>query len=137
MLREEQKIRVRYSETDQMGFVYYGNYAAYYEVGRVEALRKLGIEYSKLEQEYGIWMPVTSMQIRFLRPARYDELLTIQTTLRKLPDKFITFDFEIRNEKSELLNAATVRLCFIDAKTEKQVNTPQHIVDQLREYFES
>jgi len=136
MISSEIEIRVRYSETDQMGFVYYGNYAAYFEVGRVEALRKFGIEYANLEEEYGIWMPVTSMQIRYLRPARYDELIVVKTTLRKLPEKFITFDYEVKNQKGDLLNAATVRLCFIDAKTQKQVLTPIHIVDLLREHFE-
>ena len=136
MIEHRHKIRVRYSETDQMGFVYYGNYATYYEVGRVEAMRQVGIEYAKLEKEHGIWMPVTSMQCRFLRPGKYDEELTIVTQIRRLPDPYITFHYEILNEDQKIVTAATVSLCFIDAVSQKRVSTPQFILDKLQEYFD-
>src|SRR5690606_24662390 len=113
------QLRVRYGETDQMGFVYYGVYAQYYEVGRVEAIRSLGITYADLERQHGIWMPVMNMQVRYLRPARYDEQLSILTTIPALPDKDIRFRYEIRNEAGELLNGALVTLCFLESASGK------------------
>ena len=91
MYTHEFQKRVRYGETDQMGYLYYGNYPQYYEIGRVEMLRSLGLTYKAMEEEQGILMPVVSMNIRYVRPAHYDELITIRTTLRQLPGKFITF----------------------------------------------
>ncbi len=82
MIRNETKLRVRYGETDQMGYVYYGNYAEYFEVGRVEWLRNLGISYKSLE-ESKIMLPVLHLNINYLKPAKYDDLLTIITTLKK------------------------------------------------------
>ena len=114
------QLRVRYAETDQMGFVYYGIYAQYYEVARVEAMRDIGIHYADLERDHGIWMPVMNMQVRFLRPARYDDLLSIYTAIPVLPDKEIRFRYEIRNEEGVLINGALVQLCFLDAKTQKK-----------------
>ncbi len=133
--RHEFQIRVRYGETDQMGFVYYGVYAQYYEVGRVEAMRNLGILYAELEKTHHIWMPVMNMQVRFLRPARYDDLLTVQTTVPSLPNEDIRFRYEIRNETGELLNGALVQLCFLDATTQKRINAPDFISSPLRPYF--
>src|SRR5687768_6540611 len=92
------QIRVRYAETDQMGFVYYGVYAQYYEVARVEAMRSVGIHYASIEREHHIWLPVMEMRARFLRPGRYDDLLTIYTTIPSLPQRDIRFRYEIRNE---------------------------------------
>ena len=129
------RVRVRYGETDQMGFVYYGIYAQYYEVGRVEAMRHAGILYSTLEREHGIWMPVMNMQVRFLRPARYDDLLTIHTTVPSLPDKEIRFRYEIKNEAGFLLNGALVQLCFLDAKTQQRIMVPDFIKASLLPYF--
>ncbi len=129
------QLRVRYGETDQMSYIYYGNYAQYYEVGRVETMRSLGMSYKELETVHGIIMPVMSMQVRYLRPAFYDELLTIQTTIRHLPEKTITFHCEIYNELNKLVNAAEVKLCFVDAKLKKTIPVPMLIVDPLRPYF--
>ncbi len=129
------QLRVRYAETDQMGFAYYGVYAQYYEVARVEAMRAADILYSTLENDHGIWMPVMNMQVRFLRPARYDELLTIQTTVPALPDQFIRFRYEIKNETGLLLNGALVQLCFLDATTEKRIPAPDFIKEALSIYF--
>jgi acyl-CoA thioester hydrolase len=135
MLTHEFTKRVRYGETDQMGYVYYGNYAQYYEIGRVEMLRSLGLTYKDMESELGIMMPVASMQIRYLRPARYDELIRICTTLRELPGKYITFHVELYNEEDRLINAGEVRLCFVDMKTGRTTEPPQKLMEALRPHF--
>jgi acyl-CoA thioester hydrolase len=127
--------RVRYGETDQMGYLYYGNYAHYYEIGRVEMLRSLGLTYKSMEEEHGILMPVMSLQMRFVRPAYYDELLTIRTALRKLPDQFITFYVEIFNEKNKLVNGGSVKLCFVDKNSNKTIVAPSYLLDKLKPYF--
>jgi acyl-CoA thioester hydrolase len=136
MYTHEFKKRVRYGETDQMGYLYYGNYAQYYEIGRVEMLRSLGLTYKAMEEEHGILMPVVSMQQRFVRPARYDELITIRTSLRQLPGKFIVFHMELFNEAGKLVNGGTVKLCFVEAQSGKTVPTPEHLVAELKPYFE-
>jgi acyl-CoA thioester hydrolase len=118
-----------------MGFVYYGIYAQYYEVGRVEAMRNAGILYSNIEQEHKIWMPVMNMQARFLRPARYDDLLTVHTIVPSLPDKDIRFRYEILNEAGTLLNGALVQLCFLDAVTLRRIDAPDFIIQSLKMYF--
>ena len=128
-------IRVRYGETDQMGFVYYGVYAQYYEVGRVEAMRAIGILYADIERLHHIWMPVMQMQVRYLRPARYDDLLLVKTTITALPDQEIRFRYEIHNEAGELLNGALVQLCFLDAGTQKRISAPGFITAPLKQYF--
>ncbi len=136
MFVHEMSIRVRYGETDQMGYLYYGHYASYFEVARVEALRSLGLSYKELEEKSGIMMPVMSMQVRYLRPGFYDELLRVQTNIRKLPENDITFHHEIFNEKNELINAASVKLCFIKAAERTTVPVPRSIVEALNPYFE-
>lgn len=127
--------RVRYGETDQMKYLYYGNYALYYEVGRVELMRSLGITYRELEEIHQVMMPVVSLQQRFVRPAFYDDHLTIRTTIRELPDAFITFHCDIFNEQKKLLNGGSVRLCFVDMKTNKTIKTPDFLLDKLKPYF--
>jgi acyl-CoA thioester hydrolase len=137
MFTHEFQKRVRYGETDQMGYLYYGQYAAYYEIGRVEMLRSLGLTYKAMEEEYGILMPVMSLQMRFVRPAYYDELLTIRTTLRGLPDRTIVFHVEIFNEGGRLVNGGSVKLCFVKARTGKTVEAPAYLLEKLRPHFES
>jgi acyl-CoA thioester hydrolase len=137
MLTHDFHKRVRYGETDQMGYLYYGNYAQYYEIGRVEMLRSTGLTYREMEQERGVLMPVVSLQMRFVRPARYDELLTIRTTLRQLPEKFITFEVEIYNEQGKLVNGGTVRLCFVEASSGKSIPAPDFLIEKLRGHFET
>lgn len=136
MFVHECQKRVRYSETDKMGYLYYGNYASYYEIGRVEMLRSIGLTYQKMEDEQGIMMPVMSLQMRYVRPARYDELLTIRTTLRKLPDEIIVFHVEILNENGKLVNGGSVKLCFVDRSTNRTVPAPGYLVQQLQPHFE-
>jgi acyl-CoA thioester hydrolase len=128
--------RVRYGETDQMAYLYYGNYALLYEIGRVEMLRDLGLSYANMEAEHGVMLPVMSLNQRFVRPGRYDELLTINTTLRKLPVDTITFHVEIRNEKGKLVNGGSVKLCFVDMSTGRTVPAPEYLLEKLRPYFE-
>lgn len=127
-------VRVRYGETDKMGYVYYGNYALYYETARVEALRSIEISYKKLE-ESGILMPVLSLQISYIKPAFYDELLTIVTTIPELPTSKISFLHEIYNERSELINKGEVKLAFINATTGKPTRCPKNIIEILQNYF--
>ena len=113
------QIRVRYAETDQMGVVYYGNYAQYFEVGRVEAIRALGFSYKKMEEQ-GIMLPVTELNVKYLRSAKYDDLLTIVTTIRQIPtDHKIVFHVEVKNEADKLLTAGEVTLFFLETATWK------------------
>jgi len=127
--------RVRYGETDQMGYLYYGRYADYYEIGRVEMLRSLGLSYRELEEEHHILMPVLHLESRFVRPARYDDLLTIETSLRRLPVRDIVFHVEIRNELEKLVNGGRVRLCFIDKLTGRSLPAPNILHTLLAPYF--
>jgi acyl-CoA thioester hydrolase len=123
--------RVRYSETDQMGVVYHGNYAQYLEMGRVEWLRSMGFSYKKMEND-GIMLPVISLQMEFKKSATYDDLITVTTTLKKPPMVRIEFDYEIRNEEGELLVSANTVLAFIDMKTKRPTKCPSAILDHLQ-----
>lgn len=129
--------RVRYGETDQMGYLYYGNYAQYYEIGRVEMMRALGFSYKEMEEQLGVMMPVMTMEIRYLRPIFYDELVTIKTTLKELPGREISFWVEIFNEAGKLANGGKVKLCFVDIKSKKRVPAPEHLLEKLHPYFET
>lgn len=124
------QIRVRYSETDQMRVVYHGNYAQYFEIGRVEWLRNQGISYKWME-ENGIMLPVVSLTMNYKKPARYDELLTLKTFLKKMSTVKIEFDYELYNEKEELLTTGNSILVFVDMKTGKPTSPPQYILDVL------
>ncbi len=130
MLTHTFKIRVRYGETDQMGYVYYGNYAAYFEIGRVEWLRNFGISYKEMENN-GIMLPVLNLNVNYIKPAKYDDLITIKTSLRKLPSVKIEFDFEIFNEQNELLTTAYVSLVFIDMKKNKPTRCPKYLLNKI------
>jgi len=134
MIKNQTKIRVRYGETDQMGYVYYGNYAQFFEVGRVEWLRSLGVSYKSLEAS-GIMLPVIQLNINYIKPAKYDDLLTIVTVLSNKPLVKIEFDFEILNEKKELLTTGFTRLVFMDMKKNKPVKAPQYLLDQIYTEF--
>ncbi len=131
ILQHHTFIRVRYSETDQMGFVYYGNYAAYFEVARVEALRSLGISYKSLE-EGGVLMPVKNFEIDYLKPAKYDEMIEIVTTIKETPKSGILFEYESLNEKKEVINRAKTTLVFLDAARMRPIRVPQLIIEALQ-----
>lgn len=126
----EISFHVRYAETDQMGYVYYGNYAQYLEMGRVAWLRSLGISYKTMEEK-GVMLPVVSMRIDFKKPALYDDLLTVRSTLKKIPSVKIEFDYEIFNEKNELLVTANTVLAFIDMKTKRPVACPDYVLEKF------
>ena len=117
-------LRVRYSETDQMGYCYYGNYAQYFEVGRVETLRSLGCSYKKLE-EHGIMLPVSEFSVKYFCPALYDDLLTIHTEIVLLKGARIIFDYEIFNEANTLLAKASTTLVFVKKETMKPTMPPK------------
>ena len=127
----ETKLRVRYAETDQMSFVYYGVYAQYYEIGRVELLRSIGISYKKIEEK-GYSLPVVNFQINYIKPAFYDDLITVKTTLIKLPDTKIYFNYELYNEQNELLNTGTTTLVFVNKATGKPCIVPPLILDKFK-----
>lgn len=128
------KIRIRYSETDKMGYVYYGNYAQFYEVGRVEMLRSLGFSYSDLE-DYGIMMPVIDMRCHFIRPSFYDDELTIVTRVEEIPTTRIRFLYEIYGPDKKLRHEGETTLTFIHAKTRRPQKAPQQILDRVLPYF--
>jgi len=125
------KIRVRYGETDQMGVVYYGNYALYIEQGRTEWLRALGFSYKEMEAQ-NIHLPVVHFSIDYKRPARYDDVLTVKTTLKKLPSVKIEFYYEIFNESKQLLVTASTDLVFIDSTTGKLRKAPDYLIDKIQ-----
>lgn len=129
------QFRVRYGETDQMSFVYHGNYAQYFEMGRIEWLRELGISYKKME-EMGIMLPVISLNTNYLKPAKYDDLLTLKTTLVNKPLVKIKFEFEIYNENDELLTNANVTLAFINSITKKPTRAPEYLLKKLTKFTE-
>lgn len=122
------QIRVRYSETDQMRVVYHGNYAQYFEIGRVEWLRNKGISYKWMEDN-GIMLPVVSLTMNYKKPARYDELLTLKTILKNRTSVKIEFDYELYNENDELLTTGNSILVFVDMKTGKPISPPQYILE--------
>ncbi len=135
MFEHATKIRVRYGETDQMGYMYYGNYAQFYEVGRVEMLRSLGLTYSGMEQS-GIMMPVLEMNCKYLKPALYDEEITVKVILEKMPGIRIHFKYELFNEKNELINLGETLLVFINMKTNRPCMPNQEFLNKLKPYFE-
>jgi acyl-CoA thioester hydrolase len=131
MIFHEFRVRVRYAETDQMGVVYHGNYAQYFEMGRVEWLRNLGVSYKSMEEE-GIMLPVVSLTMNYKKPARYDDLLTVRTIFKKQESVKIEFDYEILNEAGELLTTGNSILVFVNMKTGRPTTPPEYINDKLK-----
>ena len=135
MFTSKTQIRIHYALTDQMGVVYYGHYAQFYEIGRTEALRSLDLSYKEVEAS-GVIMMVTEVHSKFLRPALYDDLITVVTTVKELPVHHkIIFHSELFNEKDKLLNIGDVILYFIDAKTMKRTTMPENMREKLVQYF--
>src|SRR5690606_38978084 len=135
MVKNRTKLRVRYAETDQMGYVYYGNYAAYYEVGRVELMRQLGTSYRQIE-ESGLMLPVRDFSVRYFKPALYDDLITVETRIEVLPTARIIFNYDIFNENGDLLTNAETTLVFVNKQTNKPVPAPKSLLDALTIYFD-
>jgi acyl-CoA thioester hydrolase len=134
MYQSEVNIRVRYAETDQMGYCYYGNYATYYEVARVEALRKLGVNYKEME-DYNYQMPVLDFNIKYIKPAFYDQEITVICKIESLPKVRIKFDYESYNQKKEMINFGSTTLVFINKITKKPVHCPSSLLDKLNQYI--
>lgn len=134
MYKSEFFTRIRYAETDQMGFVYYGNYATFLEIGRVEAFRNLGISYKSLEIE-GYLMPVTDLNIKYISPAFYDDEIAIHTYINEWPGARIRFDYEIYRGDTKLIVAHTY-LVFINVETKKIVRMPKVLLEALSPYFQ-
>ncbi len=136
MFTAETQVRVRYAETDQMNVVYHGNYAQYFEVGRVEALRALGFPYRRLEDE-GILLPVHELWLRYHAPAHYDDELLLQTTIIAMPEARIRFRYELRATDGGLLTEATTTLVFVDRGTGRPMRAPAALVAALVPYFQA
>ena len=135
MYTTETQIRIHYALTDQMGVVYHGHYAQFYEIGRAEASRQIGYTYKDIEA-MGIIMPVVDIHSRFLRPAKYDDLITVKTILKELPVHHkILFHHEVYNEQDELINTGDITLYFMDAKTMKRCEMPGELREKLVRYF--
>lgn len=127
-------LRIRYSETDQMGYCYYGNYASFFEVGRVESLRQLGLPYQALEAE-GVMLPVVEFAVNYLKPLMYDELIEIKTHLARPPAATIAFDYEIYNERNDLTTTASTKLAFISSESRRPVSAPEAMLQKLDALF--
>ena len=131
MIHTTHTLRVRYGETDPMKYVYYGNYAEYLEVARVELFRTLGISYDESEKR-GIWLPVSEYKIKYLKPAFYDEILEIHTYVRKVPGVKIEFEYEIFNDSEQKITEASTTLFFLDATTNKVSRCPDFLMELIQ-----
>jgi acyl-CoA thioester hydrolase len=135
MIQAETKVRVRYGETDQMGYAYYGVYAQYYEIGRVETLRKIGFSYKEME-ERGILLPVSTYEIKFIKPAYYDDEIKIVTTIKELPGVRFHFEYSCYNDKEELLNTGKVSLVFVDKMKNRPCPPPNWFLQKIKHFFQ-
>jgi acyl-CoA thioester hydrolase len=134
MFEHRTTIRVRYAEVDRMGYVYYGNYAQYYEIGRVEAMRAFGLSYAEMEEQ-GVMMPVVKMECHYRRPARYDQLITVVTRIASMPRTRVDFLYEILDEQGEMLNYGTTQLVFVNSQTMRPMRSPTYFTEALRPFF--
>ncbi|WP_024568035.1 acyl-CoA thioesterase [Elizabethkingia anophelis] len=128
------RLRVRYAEADPMKYVYYGNYATYFEVARVELFRGIGMSYDEIEKR-GIWLPVSEYNIKYLKPALYDQELRIEVKVKERPGVRIIFDYEIYNEDDEKLTEASTTLFFLDAEKNKVVKCPDWLMQLMDKHF--
>ncbi len=135
MIENKVELRVRYAETDQMAYVYYGNYASYFEVGRVETFRLIGFSYKELE-EAGVMMPVVEFKTKYIKPAKYDNLLTIKVLVKEKPGVRIKFDYEIYNEENILLTVAETTLVFVNSQTGKPCYLPEKFQTIVNQHFQ-
>lgn len=128
------KYRVCYADTDQMGYVYYGNYARLYEIARVETLRSLGVSYKALEDN-GIGLPVAEHYTKFIAPGLYDDELSVECQVDRLPTAKIEFSYRIKNEAGELINEGKTTLVFMDLKSKKVIKAPEFVLRALQPYY--
>lgn len=134
MFVHDHKLRVRYGETDQMGYMYYGNYAEFYEVARVEMLRSLGLTYKGME-DFGVMMPVLELHCKYIKPAMYDEEISIRVTMEKMPGVRIHFKYELFNEKDELINVGETLLVFVNMESRRPCMAPDYFLAKLEPFF--
>lgn len=134
MFVHETEIRVLYSDTDQMGYMYYGDYAKYFEFARTESIRSMGLTYKELEDS-GVMMPVLSMNTKYIGPAKYDDVLRIKTTIKTLPGTRIHFEYEVFNMEGKLINICDTTLVFVDMETRKPVACPSVLLTPLKSFF--
>jgi acyl-CoA thioester hydrolase len=134
MFIKEIQLRVRYAETDRMGYAYYGNYATYFEVARVETMRELGISYRQLEDD-GIILPVAELNIKYKKPAYYDDEITIRVTIKEIPQIRFGFHYETYNDKGALLNTGFTELVFVNKLTGRPMKIPEHLVALMKSHF--
>ncbi|MBW3524404.1 thioesterase family protein [Chryseobacterium sp. NKUCC03_KSP] len=132
MIHSKHSLRVRYAETDPMKYVYYGNYATYFELGRVELFRSIGVSYDEIEKQ-GIWLPVSDYKIKYLKPALYDQKLEIHTFMRKIPGVRIEFEYEIYNENGIKITEASTTLFFLNSETQKVIKCPNFLMKLIEE----
>ena len=132
MIHSKHSLRVRYAETDPMKYVYYGNYATYFELGRVELFRSIGISYDEIEKQ-GIWLPVSDYKIKYLKPALYDQKLEIHTFMKKIPGVRIEFEYEIYNEEGIKITEASTTLFFLNSETNKVIKCPDFLMKLIEE----
>lgn len=135
MFTHTTKIRVRYGETDQMGYMYYGNYGEFYEVGRVEMLRSLGLTYRWMEEQ-GVMMPVLEVKSKYLKPAKYDEEISVKVIMHKMPGVKIHFNYEFYNEAGTLIHTGETLLAFVNMQTGRPCLPPQEFLDAVKPFFE-
>ncbi len=133
LINSETKLKVRYSETDQMGIVHHGNYAQYLELARIDWLSRLGISYRSME-ENGIMLPVFTLDLKFKKSAFFDDELTVKTSLKKIPTVRIVFDYEIFNQHQELLTIASTTLVFVDSNTRKPILCPSYLTEKIKNH---
>tara|TARA_B100000768_G_scaffold61113_1_gene59189 strand:- start:5821 stop:6219 length:399 start_codon:yes stop_codon:yes gene_type:complete len=131
MNTHQTEIKVRYGETDQMGVVYHGNYAQYLEIGRLEWLDAIGVNYKEMESN-DVMLPVISMNLKYIKSAIYGDIITVSTTLLKPPMASIEFTYKIHNSSGELLTTAYTKLAFINMKSNFPMRCPQYILDELQ-----
>lgn len=134
MFSFETKIRIRYADTDQMGYMYYGNYAAMYEVARTEMLRSLGMTYKSMEQD-GVMMPVLELKCKYLKPALYDDVITVKVIIEEKPGVRIVFKYELFNQDKVLINLGETTLVFVNIEKNKPCMAPQNFMDKIETYF--
>lgn len=134
MIENNTPLKIRYSETDQMGYAHHGNYAQYFEIGRLELLHDLGISYKKMEEE-GLILPVYSINTRFIKPAKFDDTLRLRTILKELPTARITFEYEIYNSDNVKISTGQTVLVFVDTKKNRPIKIPSDLLSKISEKF--
>jgi len=135
MISSENTIQIRYDEVDKMGYVYHGNYAKYYHISRTELMRSIGFSDKEFEN-YNIIMPIIELNVKYLKPVYYDDIITIKTILKQQPDTRMKFYHEVRNENNVLINTASSTVVFVDMVTRFPMRAPKFFIDKLKPYFE-